>query len=465
MKGMALSGSRSNACLRGLAVLMLGSALAAASAQSDGVTIGNGFTPDQEVQLGRESAAVVRRLLPLLRNPGIDGFVKGIGRRLADGIPADVRRSTFRYSFDVLNVANLFSYALPGGFIFVSRGMIETAPTEGALAGLLAHQLSHIALRHGAIQRTRGETFEPGDLTGQTLGGIMVQADDEPVFLGSTFRVSAYFLKYDIAFEREANLLGAEMMARAGYDPRDTVAMFTAIARTSADRGDQAWIESHPDSDNRVGDAAPKATSSPTGQFESIRARLRVMAPAPRAEEAARAQARRFAVGPVGSLGVVVPSGESRPVFVGNVLQMNVPANWRRLSGKSAVVFAPADALVASQGGLTAFTHGVQVGIALSPTGDLEGDATALLQHFGRTHPQFQWRPAYQRLSLGGRRAAITAANNLSAVTRQSEYVSVSVAHLRDGRLLYVIGIAPQIEAGTYRGAFNQIRQSITFLD
>ena len=178
----------------GFAVLILASILAAVSAQSDDVTTGNGFTPDQEVRLGRESATVVRRLLPLLVVRPVNSVVRDIDRSLVDQLQAWLRQSRFRYSFGVLNVTDLLSYALPGGPIFVSRGMIEAAPAEAALAGLLAHQVSHVALRHGSIQRTRGEIFEPADLSEQVLGGITLRTDDEPPFLGSNFSITGYFL-------------------------------------------------------------------------------------------------------------------------------------------------------------------------------------------------------------------------------------------------------------------------------
>jgi hypothetical protein len=461
----------------GLAVLILAAILAAVSAQSDDVTTGNGFTPDQEVRLGRESAAVVRRLLPLLRVRRIDSFVRDIGRSLVDRLPAHLRQSRFRYSFDVLNVTDLLSYALPGGPIFVSRGMIEAAPTEAVLAGLLAHQVSHVALRHGAIQRTRGEMFEPADLSEQVLGGITLRTDDEPPFLGSNFSITGYFLNYNAALEREAELLSAQLLTRAGYDLRDMTAMFRAIVRTAADRGETEWIERHPDADlgdrdadtvvdiNDPADAPPMATASPTGRFESIRARLRAMAPARTATEAARAQARRLPEGSVGLLGIVVPSGQSRRVLVGNVLEMEVPSNWRRLSGKSSVAFAPVGASVASDDGTTTFTHGIQVGVALSSTKDLAGDIFALLERFTRTHPRTQWAPVYQRTSFGGQPGLTSIASTVSDVSGRFEYVSVSAAHLRDGRLLYIIGIAPQPEAGTYRGAFTRIRRSIRVFD
>jgi len=455
-------------------LVILWSALAAGSAQTGVGPLRSGFTPEEEVRRGREAAEGVHLLLPMLRDPDTDGFVRDIGRRLAANIPAELRQPRFRYSFEVVNVTDLISYAFAGGPIFVSRGMIETAQTEAALAGLLAHQLSHVVLRHGAAQATSGETFELGDLAGQELGAIALGTEHPLGLPGVIFGISMYSLEYVPAFEREANLLGRQIMTRAGYDPRQVAEMFRTIARTGADRGGPAWIKGHSDpgdGDQDVGAdgdisrraaGAPQATPVRVDRFGSMRARLRAMAPAQTAENASRAQASQFTDASVGE--VVVPSGGSRRVTVGNVLQADVPANWRRLSGTSAVVFAPTGGLFARED-LVAFTHGVQIGVARSPTGDLEGDTQALLQRFGETNADFQWTPAYQRIRLGGRSGLTAAASRVSAATERFVYVSVSTTHLRDGSLVYVIGVAPRGEAGTYRNAFDRIQRSIRFVD
>lgn len=264
-------------------------------------------------------------------------------------------------------------------------------------------------------------------------------------------------------------------MTRAGYDPSQIAEMFRTIARTGTDRGGPAWIKSHSDpgdGDQAAGpdgntshhaDGAPQATPAVADRFGTIRARLRVMAPAPTSQDAARTQASKFFQSPVGE--VVVPSGDSRRVSVGNVLQVDVPANWRRLSGSNSMMFAPADGFFESEAGLVAFTHDVQIVVARSPTGDLQRDTQALMQRFGQTNPQFQWTPTYQRIRLGGRNGLTMVANNVSAATGRFKFVSVATTHLRDGSLLYIIGTAPRLEAGTYRRAFDRLQESVQFVD
>src|ERR1700752_546302 len=116
----------------------------------------NKYTPAQDVELGREAAQEARRQLPLLRDDGVTSFVDEVGRRLTNGIPPDLRHNEFKDSFDVVNVRDINAFALPGGPMFVNRGMIEAARNEGEMAGVMAHELAHVALPHGTAQGTKG---------------------------------------------------------------------------------------------------------------------------------------------------------------------------------------------------------------------------------------------------------------------------------------------------------------------
>src|SRR3982751_6971034 len=116
----------------------------------------NKYTPAQDVQLGQEAAAQVEQQLPILRDDNVTSYVQELGRRLAEAIPADQRHPEFNYTFKVVNVKEINAFALPGGPMYVNRGMIEAAKTEGEVAGVVAHELSHVALRHGTAQGEKG---------------------------------------------------------------------------------------------------------------------------------------------------------------------------------------------------------------------------------------------------------------------------------------------------------------------
>ncbi|MBI3050694.1 MAG: M48 family metalloprotease [Acidobacteria bacterium] len=165
----------------------------------------------------------------------MDDYVEDVGENLVVAIPAEFRHAGFRYSFDVVNQKQINAFALPGGPMFLNRGMIEAARNEAQMAGVMAHEIAHVALRHGTAQATKGQTFQIGAITGQILGAIVGGTAGTVIAQGSQFGLGAYFLKYSREYERQADLLGAQIMARAGYDPREMANMFKIIQASRVD--------------------------------------------------------------------------------------------------------------------------------------------------------------------------------------------------------------------------------------
>ncbi|MGH9370516.1 MAG: M48 family metalloprotease, partial [Vicinamibacterales bacterium] len=152
---------------------MLALTVASAPAQTPIERPSNSFTPEQDVELGRRAAAEIRDQLPMLDDERTEDFVERIGERLIDEIPPEFRQPAFRYTFDVVNLREINAFALPGGPMFVNRGMIQAARGEGEVAGVMAHELAHVVLRHGTVQATRGQKFQLGAMVGQVLGSIL----------------------------------------------------------------------------------------------------------------------------------------------------------------------------------------------------------------------------------------------------------------------------------------------------
>ncbi len=136
----------------------------------------NSFSPAEDVKIGQEAAAEFRRQMPLLPEDGdVDTYVERVGQVLAAAIPQEFAHSEFRYDFSVVNASDINAFALPGGPMFVNRGMIESARSEGEMAGVMAHEISHVALRHGTAQATKsqGAGVQLGALGGAILGAIV----------------------------------------------------------------------------------------------------------------------------------------------------------------------------------------------------------------------------------------------------------------------------------------------------
>jgi predicted Zn-dependent protease len=210
----------------------------------------NRFSPAQDVELGRRAAAELRQELPLVRDRRTISYVERIGENLIEAIPARLRQPGFRYTFQVVDRRDINAFALPGGPIFVNRGMLDAARNEGEIAGVIAHEISHIVLRHGTAQATKGQKFQLGALAGQVIGSMIGGRTGAVVANGSQIGLGTYFMKYSREYEREADLLGAQIMARAGYDPREMANMFRTIARRSGNGGPE-WLSDHPSPSNR----------------------------------------------------------------------------------------------------------------------------------------------------------------------------------------------------------------------
>src|SRR5207253_2502098 len=115
--------------------------------------------------------------------------------------------------------------------------------------------------------------------------------------------------------------------------------------------------------------------------------------------------------------------------------------------------------------GASAFTHGVEFGVAQGGSGDLQKDTKSLLQGFARTNPDLRLQGGYRRDSVGGRAGITAQLTNTSDVTGQPEYIALTTTQLRDGNILYMIGVAPQNEANTYENVFRNVRRSVRLAD
>jgi predicted Zn-dependent protease len=174
----------------------------------------NLFSTEQEVQIGRDSAQEVERQLPVLRDGTVSRYVEEIGARLAREAPG----ADYPYQFRVLDVADLNAFALPGGFIYVNRGLLEAVRNEGELAGVLAHEAAHVALRHGTNQVSKSYLAQAGlSVLGGLIGGDRTASDILNVVGGAGLPL--LFLKFGRTAEEQADTVAAQMMARAGYDP------------------------------------------------------------------------------------------------------------------------------------------------------------------------------------------------------------------------------------------------------
>lgn len=426
----------------------------------------NKYSPADDVKLGQQAAEEATKELPLLRDDFVSSYVTGLGERLERAIPQRFQYPEFRYSFTTVNAKEINAFALPGGPMFVNRGMIEAATTEGEVVGVMAHELSHVLLRHGTAQATKASNFQLGAIAGAIAGAIIGGNAGAIISEGSRFGLGAYFLKYSREYEKQADILGAQLMAEAGYDPQGLATMFETISKQGS-RGGPEWMSSHPNPGNRSTyirqEAARLRIRNPQGdsdQFSRVKARLQQMAPAPTPAEGSRNPTSGGGATGTVSGTVDPPSSQFRTVRGGDIFEAAVPANWREYTSTNVVKYAP-EGGYGRLGQQTVFTHGVEFGIVRNGTRDLRAATNNLLNTFAQGNPRLRTEGNQQQWRLSGRQAITTILSNESDATRSVESITVTTALLNDATLFYCLTVAPENVADQYGTTFNRVLRSL----
>jgi predicted Zn-dependent protease len=272
--------------LAAAAVLALGLASAAPASAI------NLFSQQQEIELGRRAAADAERQLPILRDGQVEGYVDAIVRRLAAAAPGP----RFPYQSRVVNASDINAFALPGGYIYVNRGLIEAVRNEGELAGVLAHEMAHVAERHGTEQVTKAYGVQAGaGILAQILAGKDRRLGVGEQVVGS-LGLNALMMKFSRNAENEADRVGAQMMARAGYDPMAMASFFDLLQqqRGRNPSGVAQFFSSHPAPANRsanirrMAQQLGRGDGRRVGNLSAVQARLDRMPNAPRRSAALR---------------------------------------------------------------------------------------------------------------------------------------------------------------------------------
>jgi hypothetical protein len=449
-----------------------------ASAQTPVSAPKNKYNPSDDVKLGREASQQVNQEMPVMRDSQINSYLESIGRRLAENIPAEFRHSEFRYSFTGVNLRDINAFALPGGPMYINRGMIEKARSEGEVAGVMAHELSHVALRHGTAQATKATPYAIGQVAGQILGAIIGGTKGQIIAQGSEFGIGTYFMKFSREYEKQADILGSHIMAAAGYDPRDMANVFRTIEQESGSGGPQ-WMSDHPNPGNRFEYITKEAqmlhvsnAQRDSSQFRSAQSYLHTLPQAPTSEQWARTHQTNTNQ-PTGTSGrapdsrpstgnIPRPDTRYQTYNEGNLFRVNVPANWRELASNSSVTFAPEGAY-GTMNGSSVFTHGVEMGVSRNESHDLQTATDELMQALRQSNPRMSVPRNYDRGTIGGRQGVHATATNVSDLTGGQEVIDVFTTQLSDGSLFYVLGVAPREDYNAYSNVFRNVVRSIQF--
>ena len=419
------------------------------------------FSPQEELQAGQQAQASVRKQLPLLPDSDpIVKYVQHLGAQLAAHAPGE----KWPYSFHVVNQKEINAFALPGGPVYVNLGTIQAADNEAELAGVMAHEISHVVQRHGTRQATKQMAAQ---LPLAILGGLMGRgALSQAAQLGISFGVGSYFLKNSRQAEREADLLGADIMYDSGFDPHAMAQFLTKIQQQGGSRAPQ-FLSDHPDPGNRVqyvsrevATLAPKEFRNDSADFRQTK--QRVMGMKPLTAQQIAAQQKSGGVGQPGSgqpAGDIAPSGSMRTLNH-DAFQLSYPDNWQVFGDQnSAVTIAP-------RGGVSqnAVAYGVMINgfQPENPNATLDQATHELLASLRQSNPDLRAIGHDENIRLNGVAGKSVDLIGNSPLQDQNGRVArerdwLVTAKRSDGNLLYLIFISPDQDFGPLRPTFEQM--------
>jgi beta-barrel assembly-enhancing protease len=448
---------------RCFAVLLLFS-IAAPRALHARVTPSHGFnmfSAQEELQAGQQSAAQVAKQLPVLPDSDpVTIYVQRLGQQLAAHAPGE----KWPYTFHVVNQKEINAFALPGGPVFVNLGTIQAADNEAELAGVMAHEISHVVQRHGTRAASKQMAAQ---LPLAILGGVMGQgALSQMAQMGLGFGIGSYFLKNSRTAESEADLLGTDIMYDSGFNPRAMADFFTKLQQEGGARGPQ-FFSDHPDPGNRAQSVAkevatlPRKTSyrSDSAEFRDVKQRVAGMRPLTAQQIAQQQQTSAVNA----TAGGVQASGSVRS-FSHRDFSISYPDNWQVFGDQnSAVTIAPQSGVLQN-----AVAYGVMINTYQPEDANTSLDQATheLLASLRQSNPELRAIGHDENIRVNGIEGKSVDLVGNSPLRDQNGRASQErdwlVALMRqDGTLLYVVSIAPDKDFESLRPTFEQMLKSL----
>ena len=233
----------------------------------------NLFSKEQDVQLGQENAAQIRKHMVVVHDPYLTEYVTRVGKRLVSA--REAQESGFPFTFEVVADPSINAFALPGGPMFINTGLLRAVDNEAQLAGVMGHEMSHVILRHGTNQASKSKLIElPAVLGSQVAGGSLV---GQLTQLGIGLGANSVLLKFSRSAESQADLMGSHLMAEAGYNPTEMARFFQKLDAENGSRAPQ-FFSDHPNPGNREKAIEEEVQRLPaqqygneTGQFQRMK--------------------------------------------------------------------------------------------------------------------------------------------------------------------------------------------------
>jgi beta-barrel assembly-enhancing protease len=424
----------------------------------------NVYSPQEDIQLGKQVAADAEKQLPSCNAPKVDAYLTELGKKLSAKLPAGGVQ--YPFEFHCVNDKAINAFALPGGYVFVNRGAIEAADNEAELAGVMAHELAHVALRHGTAEATKAKAAQTGVgilgiLFGDNAGGALLTE------LGR-FSAGGVLLRYSRATETQADVVGTQVLYDAGYDPRALAQFFEKIEADSKGQNPPEFFSDHPNPEHRVervdeeinklGGLPPKMKKDSV-EFEAIKREV-IALPVARKEALAAGGPVPRRMGPP-----PVPSANYAE-YQAHAYAMKYPDNWKKYGEKSSVSFAPDGGVVEGDDGQDGMAYGVIVNVTkvqadVSDAKSLDKATQEFIGTLQKGNPKMKVTRQPGHLRVNGQLGLSTYLSNESPAGGEETDWLITV--IRPEGLVSFVCVAPQKDYEKYDKTFSLILDSVRF--
>ncbi|HZY64195.1 MAG TPA: M48 family metallopeptidase [Edaphobacter sp.] len=477
-------------------ILVLGAMCAPAWARFQPPTCKNAFTQQQEITEGQKVAAQVYKQMPVLPDSDpVSKYVRDLGAKLVAHAPG----YKWPYNFHVVASEDINAFALPGGSIFVNLGTVQAAETEAQLAGVMAHEISHVVMRHSTCnltaQQSKSLWYGLGSIASAILLGNGTAGQLSQAAIGSV--QSLDFLHMSREDEKQADLLGAGIMYDAGFDPRGLPQFFETIQAKYGSGGAQ-FLSDHPNPGNRTQYVNAEIATLPrlthpivtTPEFKRVHAiAMKEKAlPAKEIQSGAWRQSGLYASGPGAGAGQVpLPASQSGGAAQGTAprldkkalgiggrmvryqgprFSIDYPQSWQKLGEASdGVTLAPANGATSAGLAYGAIVSVIGVGgNGATDAASLRSATAALMQKLSQQNGGLEQVGQIRTLTINGRPANIVELRGRSPVAQGGRQLAerdrLLTVSRSDGDMSYVVFVCPEPDAELLNSTFNAMASS-----
>jgi hypothetical protein len=420
------------------------------------------YSPQDDIQLGKQIAVDAERQLQSCNAPKVDAYLTKLGWKLIAKLPTG--GVSYPWEFHCVNDKEINAFALPGGYVFVNRGAIEISGDEAQLAGVMAHELAHVVLRHGTAEATKAQAAQGfvgllGAILGGNAGGTLLTE------LGK-FSAGGVLLRYSRSAETQADVMGTQVLYDAGYDPRALAQFFEKIEADSKGKNPPEFFSDHPSPEHRVErvqeeiaklGGMPAKMNRDSPEFEAIKKDVMALP-----------VAKREMPGPGRYL--PMPAGPPPPPSVKfteyktSAYGIKYPDNWTKYGENESVSLAPDGGVMEGADGQSALGYGVIVNVAKMPvsatgTKALEDATQQLIKAMQKSNSKMKVARQPGRLRLNGHPGLSTYLSNVSPAGGEETDWLITV--IRPEGLLSIVCVAPRKDYEKYDTTFSAILDSV----